>query len=296
MFLLSLQLSDAQDKISSLEEEIESLSSQLDQARQNEKHLSNTLMGTREALQAYHQTAHQNVEHKDQELTQLQVEISILEQQRKSLEGKVEESRDKVERLEEAHNKAQREVDRLQEVCGRMRVEHESSLDEKEAELNEVKGEKEDIERQLSEKVRELQRDISAAQQDRKRAEQQTSSQDGHVTRLKEALCEYQEEVEKQKALLATKEAELSRIITALQVSSAQVHHVCVCLCTYTCVQMCVSDLVMVVTVKSACWYNAVHVFSLFVHRSQRCIPVSLVTVLAHRLLSHVSYPSANRP
>ena len=225
MHLLSLfvQLLDAQEKISSLEEEIESLSSQLDQARQNEKHLSNSLTTTREALQAYHQTAHQNVEHKDQELTQLQVEISILEQQRKSLEEKVKESRGKVERLEEAHSQAQREVERLEERCSLMREEHESSLGEKDSELNKVKGEKEDVERQLAEKVFELQRQVTSAQQERKKAELLTSSHDDQLSRLKEMHCQCQEEAGKLRALLEAKEAELSRMMTALQVSSAQV-------------------------------------------------------------------------
>ena len=133
-----MQLSDAQDKISSLEDGLESLSSQLEQARQNEKHLSDTLAATRERLQLFQVTAHQKVEHKDQELTQLQCETSILEQQRRTLEGKVDNSWKEIERLEEAHSKAQEEIERLQEQCGQLRSNHESCVGEREAELRQV--------------------------------------------------------------------------------------------------------------------------------------------------------------
>ena len=202
---------------------MESLSLQLEQARQNEKHLSNTLASTRETMQVYHQTAHQNVEHKEQELTQLQVEISILEQQRKSLETQVDNSQRVIQRLEAAHAKATEEIESLREHCGLMELEHESSLEEKDAELNQVKGEKEDIERELTEKVSELQRQIAVAQQERKKAAQLSSSYDSQLSKLKEMHCQYQEEAGKLRVVLEAKEAELSRMLTALQVSSAQV-------------------------------------------------------------------------
>ena len=135
---LYLQLSDAQDKIASLEDHLQSLSSQLELARQNEKHLSDTLATTREALQLFQITAHQKVEHKDQELSQLQCEISIVEQQRQTLERKVEESRKEIERLEAAHGKARDEVQRLEEKCGELRSSQESCVGEREAELRQV--------------------------------------------------------------------------------------------------------------------------------------------------------------
>ena len=133
-----MQLSDAQDKIASLEDNLQSLSSQLKLARQNEKQLSDTLAATREALQLFQVTAHQKVEHKDQELSQLQCEISILEQQRQTLERKVEESCKEIERLEAAHGKARDEVERLEEQCGELRSNHESCVGEREAELRQA--------------------------------------------------------------------------------------------------------------------------------------------------------------
>lgn len=86
-----------------------------------------------------------------------------------------------------------------------------------------MKDEKESIERELVKKVSELQQQIAATQQERKRAEQLTSSYDGQVKKLKELHCQCQEEAGKLKALLETKEAELSRMLTALQISAAQV-------------------------------------------------------------------------
>ena len=227
------QLSDAQGRIASLEEDMKLLSAQLEHAKQNEKHLSNTLSSTRDALQVYHQTAHQNVEHKDQELSQLQVEINILEQQRKSLEGKVGDSRGEIERLEAAHVEAQEEILRLQEKCGQMQVEYESSIEEKDAELSQVREEKEDMERELADKVSELQQQIAAAREERNRAEELTSNYDGQLSKLKEMHCQCQEEAGKLRAVLEAKEEELSRMLTALQVSSAQV---CVCVCVCVCV------------------------------------------------------------
>ena len=93
-----------------------------------------------------------------------------------------------------------------------------------------VKDEKESIERELADKVSELQQQIATTQQERKRAEQLTSSYDGQVKKLKDLHCQCQEEAGKLKALLETKEAELSRMLTALQISAAQVC-VCVCVC-----------------------------------------------------------------
>ena len=219
-----VQLSDAQAKIASLEEEMDSLSSQLEQAKLNDDHLSKTLVSTREALQVYHQTAQQNVEHKDQELSQLQVEISILEQQRKSLESQVDNSRIEIQRLETAHAKAQDEIERVQEQCGAMQVEHASSLEDKEVELSQVREEKEDIERLLAEKVMELQGEISAARQERNKAEQVSSNYGDQLSKLKEMHGRCQEEAGKLRAVLEAKEADLSRMLTALQISSAQVH------------------------------------------------------------------------
>jgi predicted secreted protein len=72
-------------------------------------------------------------------------------------------------------------------------------------------------------KVSELQQQIAATQQERKRAEQLTSSYDGQMKKLKELHCQCQEDAGKLKALLKTKEAELSRMLTALQISAAQV-------------------------------------------------------------------------
>lgn len=86
-----------------------------------------------------------------------------------------------------------------------------------------VKDEKESIERELVKKVSELQQQIATTQQERKRAEQLTSSYDGQMKKLKELHCQCQEEAGKLKALLETKEAELSRMLTALQISAAQV-------------------------------------------------------------------------
>ena len=97
-----------------------------------------------------------------------------------------------------------------------------------------VKDAKESIERELEDKVSELQQQIAATQQERKRAEQLTSSYDGQVKKLKELHCHCQEEAGKLKALLETKEAELSRMLTALQISAAQVG-VCVCVCVCEC-------------------------------------------------------------
>lgn len=133
-----MQLSDAQEKIASLEDNQQSLSSQLEQARQNEKHLSDTLAATKEALQLFQVTAHQKVEHKDQELSQLQCEISILEQQRQTLEREAEESCKEIERLETAHGMAREEVERLEEQCGILRSNHESCVGERDAELKQV--------------------------------------------------------------------------------------------------------------------------------------------------------------
>ena len=76
-------------------------------------------------------------------------------------------------------------------------------------------------------KVAELQSQIAATQKERKRAEQLTSTYDGQVKKLQELHCQCQEEAGKMKALLETKEAELSRMLTALQISAAQV---CVCM------------------------------------------------------------------
>lgn len=70
----------------------------------------------------------------------------------------------------------------------------------------------------------ELQQQIVTTQQERKRAELLTSSYDGQVKKLKELHCQCQEEAGKLKALLETKEAELSRMLTALQISAAQVY------------------------------------------------------------------------
>lgn len=135
---LLLQLFDAQDKIASLENDLRSLSSQLEQAKESEKHLSDTLTATRETLQLFQVTAHQKVEHKDQELTQLQCEISILEQQKQAMEKKMEDSCREIERLEGAREKAREEVERLEEECGELKSNHESCLGEREEELKQV--------------------------------------------------------------------------------------------------------------------------------------------------------------
>lgn len=71
-------------------------------------------------------------------MSQLQCEISILEQQRQTLERNVEESRNEIERLEAAHGKAREEVERLEEQCGELRSNHESCVGEREAELRQV--------------------------------------------------------------------------------------------------------------------------------------------------------------
>jgi predicted nucleic acid-binding Zn-ribbon protein len=134
-----MQLTDAQDKIASLEGNLQALSSQLELAKRNEKQLSDTLASTREALQLFQVTAHQKVEHKDQELSQLQCEISILEQQRQALERQVEESREETERLETAHGRAREDVGRLEEQCGELRNNHETCVGEREAELRQVR-------------------------------------------------------------------------------------------------------------------------------------------------------------
>ena len=100
--------------------------------------------------------------------------------------------------------------------------------------------EKESIERELEDKVSELQQQIAATQQERKRAEQLTTSYDGQVKKLKELHCQCQEEAGKLKALLETKEAELSRMLTALHISAAQVGCVCGVVCVCVCVCVCV--------------------------------------------------------
>lgn len=71
-------------------------------------------------------------------MSQLQCEISIVEQQRQTLERKVEESQKEIERLEAAHGKARDEVQRLEEKCGELRSSHESCVGEREAELRQV--------------------------------------------------------------------------------------------------------------------------------------------------------------
>ena len=134
-----MQLTDAQDKIAHLEGNLHSLSTQLELAKRNEKQLSDTLATTREALQLFQVTAHQKVEHKDQELSQLQCEMIILEQQRKTLERQVGESQEEVERLEAAHGRAREEVERLEEECGELRTNHEACVGEREAELRQVR-------------------------------------------------------------------------------------------------------------------------------------------------------------
>lgn len=134
-----MQLTDAQDKIAHLEGNLHSLSTQLELAKRNEKQLSDTLATTREALQLFQVTAHQKVEHKDQELSQLQCEMIILEQQRKMLERQVGESQKEVERLEAAHGRAREEVERLEEECGELRTNHEACVGERDAELRQVR-------------------------------------------------------------------------------------------------------------------------------------------------------------
>ena len=134
-----MQLTDAQDKIAHLESNLHSLSTQLELAKRNEKQLSDTLATTREALQLFQVTAHQKVEHKDQELSQLQCEMTILEQQKKTLERQVGESQREVERLEAAHGRAREEVERLKEECGELRSNHEACVGEREAELKQVR-------------------------------------------------------------------------------------------------------------------------------------------------------------
>ncbi len=99
------------------------------------------------------------MEHRDQELAQLTVELSTLEQRRVSLERQVEESRSHVTSLESARQQAEDEISSLQDEVQRLEVSvSESSigeeglletLAEKGVELEAVKEEKNELEKQV---------------------------------------------------------------------------------------------------------------------------------------------------
>ena len=102
----------------------------------------------------------QEVEHRDQELAQLTVELSTLEQRRQSLENQVTHSQTQVQSLEEARQQAQQEITSLQDEVQRLEeAVQDSSLEEeglqetlaeKGVELEAVKEEKNALEKQVS--------------------------------------------------------------------------------------------------------------------------------------------------
>ncbi len=99
------------------------------------------------------------MEHRDQELSQLTVELSTLEQRRASLEQQVDESQSHVNSLQTARQKAADEISVLQDEVQRLEVsvsdssiEEEGLLEtlaEKGAELEAVKEEKDALEEQV---------------------------------------------------------------------------------------------------------------------------------------------------
>ncbi len=99
------------------------------------------------------------MEHRDQELSQLAVELSTLEQLRQSLKTQVDHSRSHVSSLETARQQAQDEVillqdevQRLEETVSNSSIEEEGlheTLAEKGAELETVKEEKDTLQKQV---------------------------------------------------------------------------------------------------------------------------------------------------
>ena len=76
---------------------------------------------------------------------------------------------------------------------------------------------------QLVDRVAELQAQVASARQERAKAEHHMSDHQVQLETLQQLHAQCQEEAEKLRAVLESKEEELSRMLTTLQVASAQV-------------------------------------------------------------------------
>ena len=83
---------------------------------------------------------------------------------------------------------------------------------------------------QLVDRVAELQAQVASARQERAEAEHHMSDHQVQLETLQRLHAQCQEEAEKLRAVLESKEEELSRILTTLQVAAAQV---CVSVCVH---------------------------------------------------------------
>ena len=76
---------------------------------------------------------------------------------------------------------------------------------------------------QLVDRVAELQAQVASARQERAEAEHHMSDHQVQLESLQRLHAQCQEEAEKLRAVLESKEEELSRMLTTLQVAAAQV-------------------------------------------------------------------------
>ena len=76
---------------------------------------------------------------------------------------------------------------------------------------------------QLADHVAELQAQVASAKQEKEEVEHHVSDHGAQLEALQRLHAQCREEAEKLKAVLESKEEELSRMLTALQVASAQV-------------------------------------------------------------------------
>lgn len=223
-------------KALTLEQEVAALTEQLEQALQNQGAMSETLSNTRQAMDMYQKTAQQDVEHRDQELAQLKLELSALEQQRNLLEQQVKESKKKVKNLEDAHSDAQKEVSalrkeieemphkktELEEVLSKSES-FERDLQERGLELEKARDEKNQLEKQLSEHILELQSQIDSAKMERDGVDATAADYKNQLQTLSQLHSQCEGEAGKLRRLLESKEAQLSKMLTALQIAAAQV-------------------------------------------------------------------------
>ena len=84
---------------------------------------------------------------------------------------------------------------------------------------------------QLVDCVAELQAQVASARQERAEAEHHLSDHQVQLETLQRLHAQCQEEAEKLRAVLESKEEELSRMLTMLQVAAAQV---CVCVTAHS--------------------------------------------------------------
>ena len=84
---------------------------------------------------------------------------------------------------------------------------------------------------QLVDCVAELQAQVASAKQERAEAEHHLSDHQVQLETLQRLHAQCQEEAEKLRAVLESKEEELSRMLTMLQVAAAQV---CVCVTAHS--------------------------------------------------------------